>query len=121
MKTDQGSAVVASLAVIWVSTLLFTSTLGVIFSGYNLLLVREVAVAAAREGALAEKSAPEAESYALKLLRESIPRLASHQVKAKSTNSQFQVEIESKLLGIGFLENLIQSKVTASATKETPS
>lgn len=119
MKSDKGSAVIASIATIWVSTLLFTTTLGVIFSGFNLLLMREIAVTAAREGALAESSTPQAENYSLKMLKHAIPNLARYQVDARSSGNQVTVDISSKLPGIGLLAPLIDGKVTASATKET--
>ena len=119
MKNDKGSAVVASIATIWVSTLLFTTTLGVIFSGYNLLLMREIAVSAAREGALAEKSAQQAEDYSLRMLRDSIPNLANYKVSARSNGNQISVEISSMLPGIGMLASFIDSRVIANATKES--
>lgn len=119
MKNEKGSAVLASLAAIWVSTLLLVSTLGVIFAGYNLLLMREIAVSAAREGALAEKSVPEAQNYALRMLRDSIPNLANYQISAAQKGNLFVVEIRSNLPGMGFLDSLIESKVVASATKES--
>lgn len=98
---------------------MFTTTLGVIFSGYNLLLMREIAVSAAREGALAEKSAQQAEDYSLRMLKDSIPNLANYQVNARSNGNQVSLEISSKLPGIGLLDTFIDSRVIASATKET--
>lgn len=121
MKSERGSAVVASIATIWVSTLLFVTTLGVIFSGYNLLLMREIAVSAARQGALAESSAPKAEDYALKMLKDSIPNLANHEVRATTEGNLLVLEIKSHIPGLGLLDHLIASKVVASAVKEQPS
>lgn len=109
---------VASIATIWVSTLLFVTTLGVIFSGYNLLLMREIAVNAARQGALAEGSVPKAEDYALKMLKDSIPNLANHQVRALRKGDLLVLEIQSNIPGLGLLNPLIESKVVASAVKE---
>ena len=81
--------------------------------------MREIAVSAAREGALAEKSAQQAEDYSLRMLKDSIPNLANYQVNVRSNGSQVSLEISSKLPGIGLLDTFIDSRVIASATKET--
>jgi len=121
LRSEQGSAVVGSLAGILLTSLIFTSTLGLIFSGYNLLIIKEIAVSAARHGALADKSAVDAERYALRLLKDSIPRLAEHEVSASSNQGLVLVQIRSNLAGVGLLENWITGEVRAMASKENAS
>lgn len=118
MKGESGSAVVTSVVGILLSSLIFISTLGLVFSGYNLLIIREIAVSAAREGALADRNSLDAERYALRLLRDSIPRLANYEINALNDQRRVIVEIRSNLVGFGLLESWVQVRAKAMASKE---
>lgn len=67
-------------------SLLALSVIGIIFAGHQLLVLRDIAVAASRYGALAGVQPGQSEDYALRLMRESLPMLqASAQAEATAT------------------------------------
>lgn len=101
-----------------VASLLFVSVLGVIFAGHQLLLIRSVAVDAARFSALAESNSSESQRYALRLLTQSVPRLASYEIKVGGSQNFSEVSISTRAVGLGFLAKQIPITAKAKAKYE---
>lgn len=96
-----------------IASLLFVSVLAVVFAGHQLLLIRSVAVDAARFAALAESSASETQKFAMRLLTQAVPKLAGYEIRVGGSRDFSEVVITSSLPGLGFIAK--QLPVTAKA------
>jgi hypothetical protein len=90
LTSSAGSAVVGAGLNLALLSVLTVTIIGVIFAGHQLLVLRDIAVAASRYGALAEVQPGQGERYALELMRESLPLMHA---SAKS-------EVSDGLLGL---------------------
>jgi hypothetical protein len=108
-----GSAVVGAGLNLAILSLLAVSIIGIIFAGHQLLVLRDIAVAASRYGALAEIQPGQSEKYALELMRESLPLLHAS-ATSESSGGQLGLSLTATvpLLGAGQLALEAQARAS---------
>lgn len=122
MKSDRGSAVVSAIVGISITTLVSFTVLGIILASWSAVVMRDAAISGARYGALADQTPSEGERYALKLLRERVPLLASYETDSWVTDgmngNQLNVAIQAQLPALGMVSALPSQRLAADATLE---
>ena len=106
----------ASIASIFLATLLTLTTLGLSFSAYQVLVIRDAAIAAASKSALAQS--PGQDQYLMQLLEESLPALASFEISHFGDQKLVGLTVSAKLIGIGMLPAIGDYEVSVAATRE---
>lgn len=113
---EAGNAVISAIFSIVFSTFITLSLLGLSFSAYNTLLIRDAAITAANKAAL--KNSPAQDRYLLKLLQDNLPDLASYSVRGFGDERILGIEITGVLPGFGFLPAFNTIDVKVAATRE---
>ncbi|MCF8528685.1 MAG: hypothetical protein K9G13_02100 [Aquiluna sp.] len=101
---------------IFFATLITLSLLGLSFSAYHVLIIRDAAISAASKAAL--KDSPSQDRYLLKLLDDSLPELASYQVEGFGSERLVGVRIHGYIPGLGVLPSFGEFDVDVAATRE---
>ena len=113
---EAGNAVIPAIFSIVFSTFITLSLLGLSFSAYNTLLIRDAAITAANKAALKNSSAQD--RYLLKLLQDNLPDLASYSVRGFGDERILGIEITGVLPGFGSLPAFNTIDVKVAATRE---
>lgn len=113
---EDGNAVLGSILSIFFATLITLSLLGLSFSAYHVLIIRDAAISAASKAAL--KNSPGQDRYLLELLDDSLPELASYQIEGFGSDKFVGVWVKGGIPGIGFLPGLAGFEVKVAATRE---
>jgi hypothetical protein len=113
---DRGNAVLASIASIFLTTLLTLTTMGLSLSAFQVLVIRDAAITAASKTALA--NSPNQERYLMKLLDDSLPSLASYEIKSFGNQNFVGLTINARVPGAGMLPGGERYEVSVAATKE---
>jgi hypothetical protein len=115
----RGSAVVGAVANLALLTLLTVSLVAVVFAGYHLSVLKDIAVSASRQGALAEQEPGAAERYALRLMRESVPLLAAHRAEVATQGGLVRVELTAAVPLMGALPSDLKISARAESSLES--
>ena len=86
------------------------------FSAYHTLIIRDAAIRAASNSALAET--PGQQKYLLKLLKQSLPMLANYDVRQLGDSRFIGYRIRAELPGLGYIGELFAIEVQAIAARE---
>jgi len=119
LADSHGSAVVGSIVNLALLTLLTLSLTAVVFAGYHLTVLKDIAISASRHGALAEQERGSAERYALRLMRESVPLLASHRAQVATQGGLVRVELTAAVPLMGALSNDLRISARAESSLES--
>ena len=114
--SDRGSAVISALAGITLATTVTVSTLALGLSAVNVMVIRDAAIDAAQQAALAKSSTKN--DYLLKLVKKRVPSMVSVRVNEVSEGPTTKYRVEGQLPGLGFLSGLTQVSVEVSAANE---
>ena len=115
MKED-GNAVLGSILSIFLATVITLSLLGLSFSAYHVLIIRDAAISAASKAAL--KGSPNQDRYLLKLLDDSLPELANYQIEGFGSERLIGVWVRGEIPALGFLPGFNSFDVKVAATRE---
>lgn len=115
MKED-GNAVLGSILSIFFATLITLSLLGLSFSAYHVLIIRDAAISAASKAAL--KDSPSQDRYLLKLLDDSLPDLANYQAEGFGSERLVGIRVQGFIPGLGFMPGAGGFDVKVAATRE---
>ncbi len=110
---------VGSIANLALLTLLTLSLMAIVFAGYHLSVLKDIAVSASRQGALAEQEPRAAERYALRLMRESVPLLASHQAEVATRGGLVRVALTAAVPLMGALPSDLKISARAESSLES--
>ncbi len=113
---ERGSAVVSALAGITMLTLVTLTTFALGLSAVNVLVVRDAAIDASQQAALAKSSSKN--DYLLKLIKKRVPSMVSVQVTELANGPTTGYQVEGELPGLGFLSDLTKVSVRVSAADE---
>jgi hypothetical protein len=114
--SDRGSAVISALAGITLATTVTLTTFALGISGVNMLVIRDAAIDASQQAALAKSSSKN--DYLLKLIRKRVPSMVSVQVVELADGQTTGYRVEGQLPGLGFLAGLTQVSIEVSAANE---
>ena len=114
---DRGSAVVAALAGITLATTVTLTTLALGLSAINVLVIRDAAIDASQQAALAKSSSKN--DYLLRLIQKRVPSMVSVRVVEITQGDVTGYRVEGQLPGLGFLSGLTNVSVEVSAANET--
>jgi hypothetical protein len=116
---SRGSAVVGSVANLALLALLTLSLTAIVFAGYHLSVLKDIAIGASRHGALAEQDPGAAERYALRLMRDSVPLLASHRAVVATRGDLVRVELTAAVPLMGALPSDLKISARAESSRES--
>lgn len=113
---ERGSAVISALAGITLMTLVTLSTFALGLTAVNVLVIRDAAIDAAQQAALAKSSSKN--DYLLKLIKKRVPSMVSVQVSELAQGPTTAYLVEGELPGFGLLSDFTKVSVRVSATDE---
>lgn len=113
---DRGSAVVSALAGITLATTVTVTTLALGLSAMNVMVIRDAAIDASQQAALAKSSSKN--DYLLKLIRKRVPSMVSVRVSELATGATSGYKVEGELPGLGFLSEMTKISVEVTAANE---
>ncbi len=114
--SDRGSAVISALAGITLATTVTLTTFAFGMSAVNILVIRDAAIDASQQAALAKSSSKN--DYLLKLIRKRVPSMVSVRVVELANGSTTGYRVEGQLPGLGLLSGLTKVSVEVSAANE---
>lgn len=107
---------ISALAGITLATTVTVTTLALGLSAVNVMVIRDAAIDAAQQAALAKSSTKN--DYLLKLVKKRVPSMVSVRVSELSSGTTTKYRVEGQLPGLGFLSGLTQVSVEVSAANE---
>lgn len=107
---------IAALAGITLATAVTITTLALGLSAVNVLVIRDAAIEASQQAALAKSSSKN--DYLLKLIKRRVPSMVSVQVSELADGLTTGYQVEGELPGLGFLSGLTKVSVKVSAVNE---
>ena len=107
---------IASLVGITVTTMVTITTFALGLSALNVLVIRDAAIEASQQAALAKSSSKN--DYLLKLIRKRVPSMVSVRVVELADGPTTGYRVEGQLPGLGMLSGLTQVSVEVSAANE---
>jgi hypothetical protein len=113
---ERGSAVISALAGITLATTVTLTTLALGLSAVNVLVIRDAAIEASQQAALAKSSSKN--DYLLKLIKKRVPSMVSVRVTELAEGPITGYRVEGQLPGLGFLAALTQVSVEVAAANE---
>ena len=113
---DRGSAVIAALAGITLATTVTLTTLALGLSAINVMIIRDAAIDASQQAALAKSSSKN--DYLLRLIQKRVPSMVSLRVVEIYDETVTGYRVEGALPGLGFLSGLTNVSVEVSAANE---
>lgn len=99
---DSGNAVLSAVMNIALATLTTLSVLTLVFTAYHGLVIQDAAITAASKAGRAEST--DQQPYLLKMLRNSLPSLASFDGSISKSEKYVAVTVQAGLPGFGFLK-----------------
>ena len=99
---DRGNAVLSAVMNIALATLITLSLVTVVFSAYHGLIIRDAVITAASRAAKAESV--NQYPYLMRMLKNSLPSLASYEADISQEGEFLRVSVTAKLPGFGFVE-----------------
>ena len=99
---DAGNAVLSAVMNIALATLTTLSVLTLVFTAYHGLAIQDAAIATASKAARAEST--DQQPYLLKMLRNSLPSLASFDGNISKSDKYVAVSVQAGLPSFGFLK-----------------
>ena len=113
---ERGSAVLSSLAGITLLTTITLTALSLGMAAVNVMVVRDAAIDASQQAALAKSSSKS--DYLLKLIRKRVPSMVSVQVIEVTGPGVTGYRVEGLVPGLGFLSELTRVEIQVSAANE---
>lgn len=113
---DRGSAVISALGGITLATTVTLTTLALGLSAINVLVIKDAAIDAAQQAALAKSSSKN--DYLLRLIQKRVPSMVSVRVVELADKAATGYRVEGALPGLGFLSGLTNVSVEVSAANE---
>ena len=114
--SEKGNAVLSSIASIFLATLITLTTISLSFSAYHVLVIRDAAITAASKEALAKS--PGRDKYLMKLLKDSLPLLATFEIEQFGNEKLVGVKVIANLPELGMLPSAGRYEVSVAATRE---
>jgi hypothetical protein len=113
---ERGSAVISALVGITLLTTITLTALSLGVAAVNVLLIRDAAIDASQQVALAKSSSKS--DYLLKLVRKRVPSMVSVQVTEVAGPRFTGYRVEGLVPGLGFLSELTRVEVQVFASNE---
>lgn len=113
---DSGNAVLAAVTNIALATLTTLSVLTLVFTAYHGLVIQDAAITAASKAARAKST--DQQPYLMKMLRNSLPSLASVDGSISQSGRFVAVTVQAGVPGFGFLKPPV-IEFSALASRET--
>jgi hypothetical protein len=113
---DRGSAVISALAGITLLTTITLTSLSLGLAAVNVLVIRDAAIDASQQAALAKSSSKS--DYLLKLIRKRVPSMVAVQVTEIASVKSTGYRVEGSIPGLGLLSELTQVDIRVSAANE---
>ena len=113
---ERGSAVLSALAGITLLTTITLAALSLGMAAVNVMVVRDAAIDASQQAALAKSSSKS--DYLLKLVRKRVPSMVSVQVIEVTGPGVTGYRVEGMVPGLGFLSELTKVEIQVSAANE---
>lgn len=98
------------------ATTVTVTTLALGLSAMNVMVIRDAAIDASQQAALAKSSSKN--EYLLKLIRKRVPSMVSVRVSELATGSTSGYKVEGELPGLGFLSEMTKISVEVTAANE---
>lgn len=106
----------SALAGITMMTIVTLTTLVLGLSAMNVFVIRDAAIDAAQQVALAKSHSKN--DYLLKLIQKRVPSMVSVQVTELSRGATAGYLVEGEMPGFGYLSNLTKVSIQVTATSE---
>ena len=113
---ERGSAVLSSLAGITLLTTLTLTAMSLGMAGINVMVIRDAAIDASQQAALAKSSSKS--DYLLKLIKKRVPSMVAVQVTEIAGPWVTGYRVEGMVPGLGFLSGLTKVEIQVSAANE---
>ncbi len=113
---ERGSAIVSSLAGMTLFTTITLTALSFGMATVNVMVIRDAAIDASQQAALAKSSSKS--DYLLKLVRKRVPSMVSVRVTEIAAPGVTGYRVEGMMPGLGFLSELTRVEVQVSAASE---
>ena len=113
---DRGSAVISSLVGITLLTTITLTALSLGMAAVNVVVIRDAAIDASQQAALAKSSSKS--DYLLKLVRKRVPSMVAVQVTEIAGSGLTGYRVEGMVPGLGFLSELTRVEIQVSAANE---
>ncbi len=114
---ERGSAVISALSGITLLTTITLTSLSLGLAAVNVLVIRDAAIDASQQAALAKSSSKS--EYLLKLIRKRVPSMVAVQVTEIASVQSTGYRVEGSIPGLGLLSELTRVDIRVSAANET--